>query len=81
MAVVLVVLFSQQIGDLLKFFGSKAALQTSNFVLEGVNATAPNYFLATGYHADIWDSVNGTWLSDNDIVTVDALNRLIINPE
>ena len=74
-AVVLVVLFSQQIGDLLKFFGSKAALQTSNFVLAG------NNFLSNGYQAEIWDATNNTWVGNQNIVTVDPLNRLIINPE
>ena len=75
MAVVLVVLFSQQIGNLLKFFGSKAAVQTSTFVLDG------NNFLNNGYSAERYNSVSNTWEPDNSAVIVEpGTNRLIVNP-
>lgn len=86
-AVVLIVLFNQRIGDLLKFFGSKAALETADLTLDGTNATAPNYFLANGYSAEIWnaaaDGGNGAWEVKNNSVIVDTIDNdtLKINPQ
>jgi len=81
-AVILVVLFNQQIGNLLRFFGSKAALETGNITLDGTNATASNYFLfngTNGYTADTWDPATGNWVTNKNAVKVED-NKLMINP-
>lgn len=79
-AVILVVLFNQQIGNLLKFFGSRAANETGNASLQGSNSTAPDYFLANGFSASEFDPATGAWVSNDNAVKVDeATNRLMIN--
>lgn len=78
-AVILVVLFNRQIGDLLNLFGSRAALETKNFVLDGTNLQ-DGYFLGNGYTADSWDPATGNWTSNNNAVQIDSQNRLIIAP-
>ncbi len=79
-AVVLVVLFSQQIGNLLKFFGSWAANETGSASLQGANNTATDYFLADGFSASIYNPLTGNWEpNDNAVKVDDATNRLMIN--
>lgn len=79
-AVILVVLFSQQIGNLLKFFGSRAANEAGTAGLQGANNTAADYFLADGFSASRYNATTGTWDADNNAVKVDdATNRLMIN--
>ncbi|MFH0912472.1 MAG: hypothetical protein V1807_02335 [Patescibacteria group bacterium] len=73
-AVILIVLFNRQIGELLNLFGSRAALETGNIVLDS------NNFLSSGYEASIYDPVNGTWTPNNTAVGVNPENRLVIIP-
>ena len=78
-AVILVVLFNRQISDLLNLFGSRAALETKNIVLDGTN-TQDGYFLGNGYTADSWDPATGNWTSNNNAVQIDNQDRLVITP-
>lgn len=84
-AVILVVLFNRQISDLLNLFGTRAALETKNFVLDGTNLQ-DGYFLGVGdneiagYDAAIWDPLSNTWTSNNNAVQIDNQNRLVITP-
>ena len=73
LAIVSVVLFSEQIGDLLELFGLKAATESRYILIDGVgNADDPNHFpfLENGY----------TMEPANSII-LDADNRLILNPD
>ena len=54
-AVIAVVLFSQQIGELLEFFGLKAAPEARSITLDGVDVGIGNghaYFFEPGYNVD-----------------------------
>jgi len=76
-SVILIVLFNQQIGNLFKFFGSKAALDTGSFTLQGDSAL-PGYFLSSGYTAE--ELLDGNWIANDTAVTIDNQNNnLILN--
>ncbi|KKT52570.1 MAG: hypothetical protein VE96_C0015G0003 [candidate division Kazan bacterium GW2011_GWA1_44_22] len=80
MAVILIVLFNQQISKLLELWGIKAALNTGSASLQGANNVAPDYFLADGFSASEYDPATGNWVDNNNAVTVDeATNRLMVN--
>lgn len=54
-AVIAVVLFSQQIGELLELFGLRAAPESKSIILDGVNVGIGNghaYFFEDGYNVD-----------------------------
>lgn len=71
-AVLSIVLFNQQIGNLLRFFGSKAALDTDTITLDGTS------FL-NNHTAELWNTTLNDWESNNNAVDVQN-NRLIIKP-
>lgn len=79
-AVILIVLFNRQIGNLLKFFGSKAAFETNPITLDGANSTAPGYFLANGYTDEKWDPASGNWVAGNAVMVDPTDNSLRIKP-
>ena len=79
-AIVGIVMFSEQIGDLLSLLGLKAAPVTGSASLQGNNNTAADYFLGAGFTASEFDPATGTWIPDNNTVKVDdATDRLMIN--
>lgn len=54
-AVIAVVLFSAQIGELLEFFGLRAAPEAKSIILDGIDAGIGNghaYFFENGYITD-----------------------------
>ena len=75
--VILIVLFSRQIGDLLKWLASQAALENRNINLTFDQAGFPT----SGYSAERFDTASNTWVPDDNSVTVDNTNRLILNPQ
>ena len=80
-AVVLIVLFNQQIGNFLNLIGSRAALDTGSASLQGTDSNSPGYFLDNsidGYNAQVFNLVDGTWSDDLDSVKVEN-DRLMIN--
>jgi hypothetical protein len=70
-AVLVVVLFNQQIGNLLRSFGTKAA---NNITLTGSDPSSESYFFSAGYSA--------TPYSDSFKITSDVNGnyRLMLNP-
>jgi len=73
LAVVSVVLFSEQIGDLLELFGLKAATESRHILIDGVgNVDDPSHF-------EFLDG-NYSITPDNSII-LDNTNRLILNPD
>lgn len=74
--VVLIVLFNQQIGDLLSWLASRAAVEVKDITLTFDQAGFPT----SGYSAERWDPGSNTWVNDIDSVTVDNTNKLILNP-
>lgn len=76
-AVVLVVLFSDQIGELLNLIGSKAALESGSAGLQGTDPASSSYFLGDGYSADVFNPDTGQWETDLDAVQI-VDDRLMI---
>ena len=74
--VILIVLFSRQIGDLLSWLASRAAIEIKDITL----TFDQGGFLTSGYSAERWDFATNSWIADNTAVTVDAQNRLILGP-
>lgn len=74
--VILIVLFSRQIGDLLSWLASRAAVEVKDITLTFDQGSFP----ASGYSAERWDAASNSWVADNNSVTVDNTNRLILNP-
>jgi len=74
--VILIVLFSKQIGDLLSWLASRAAVEVKEITLTFDQASFPT----SGYTAQKYDPGSDTWIDDNNSVTVDNTNRLILNP-
>jgi len=80
-AVVLVVLFNQQIGDLLRFFGSKAALEIQTLTLGGTTDinNSDHFLFNNEYKSEIWNETLGDFELDMNAVKVDSNGRLMIN--
>lgn len=74
--VILIVLFSRQIGDLLSWLASRAAVEVKDITLTFDQGGFSN----SGYTAERWDAVSNSWVNDIDSFTVDNTNRLILNP-
>lgn len=55
-AVIAVVLFSKQIGELLNLFGTKAATEERSIVIDGVGLGDDTHFFEGGYTIDPSDS-------------------------
>ncbi len=75
--VILIVLFSRQIGDLLSWLASQAALESKTIDL----TFDQNNFANTDYTAQRYDPGSDTWIDDKNSVTVDNNNRLILHPQ
>ncbi|MFA5967511.1 MAG: hypothetical protein WC805_03335 [Patescibacteria group bacterium] len=74
--VILIVLFSNQIGNLLNWLASQAALESNTIDLTFDQGNFAN----SGYTAQRYDPGSDTWIADDNSVTVDNTNRLILNP-
>lgn len=71
LSIVTVVLFSEQIGDLLELFGLRAATEARVILIDGVGSGADG-------HTSFFDP--GFTVDPPDSFMIDANNRLILNP-
>jgi len=70
LAIAAVVLFSEQIGDLLELWGLKAATESRTIVIDGLGEGDNHSFFEGSYSVDPTDSI-----------IIDENNRLILNAE
>ena len=74
--VILIVLFSEQIGNLLNWLASQAAIESHTIDL----TFDQNTFANSGYTAERLETISGNWVPDNSAFTIDNTNRLILHP-